>query len=181
MTAPLFTGGNHICIATHDLDRAVRTWWDRYGVGPWRVYRFDPSTVSAEVDGRPAEFSMRAALAQVGPHFRVEIIQPLDGDNPYTPSLERHGGADHIHHVRFDVADYDDAVGVMDALGLRSIMDARFAGGTEESPRLVGKYVDTTDDLGFVLELADAPSGFVMASPEYEYPPAAERESDGPA
>jgi methylmalonyl-CoA/ethylmalonyl-CoA epimerase len=168
---PLFTGGNHICIVTRDLDRAVRTWFDRYGVGPWRVYRYDPSTVSAEVNGRPAEFSMRAALAPLGPHFRVEIIQPLDGDNPYTPSLERHGGADHIHHVRFDVSDYDEAAAEMEALALRSVMDARFAGGTAESPRLVGKYVDTTDDLGFVLELADVPSGFVMATPEYEYPP----------
>jgi methylmalonyl-CoA/ethylmalonyl-CoA epimerase len=177
----LFTGGNHICIATLDLDRAVRTWWDRYGVGPWRVYLYDPSTVSAEVNGRSAEFSMRAALASMGPHFRVEIIQPLEGDNPYTPSLERHGGADHIHHVRFDVSNYDDAVGELDALGLRSVMDARFAGRTEGSPRLVGRYVDTIGDLGFVLELAEVPSGFVMATPEYEYPRPAERGSDGRA
>jgi hypothetical protein len=168
---PLLTGGNHICIATLDLDRAVRTWWDRYGVGPWRVYRYDPSTVSAEVNGRPTEFSMRAALASMGPHFRVEIIQPLNGDDPYTPSLERHNGADHIHHVRFDVSNYDEAVGELHALGLHSVMDARFAGGTEESPRLVGRYVDTTEDLGFMLELAHVPPGFVMATPEYEYPP----------
>jgi methylmalonyl-CoA/ethylmalonyl-CoA epimerase len=168
---PLFTGGNHICIATLDLDRAVRTWWDRYGVGPWRVYRYDPSTVSADIDGRPTDFSMQVALASMGPHFRVEIIQPLDGDNPYTPSLERHGGADHIHHVRFDVSNYDDAVGELNNLGLRTVMDARFAGGTEGSPPLVGRYVDTTEDLGFVLELAHAPSGFVMATPQYEYPP----------
>jgi methylmalonyl-CoA/ethylmalonyl-CoA epimerase len=170
MPDQLFTGGNHICIATHDLDRAVRTWWDRYGVGPWRVYRYDPSTVSGEVAGTPAEFAMRAALAQMGPHFRVEIIQPLEGDNPYTPSLERHGGADHIHHVRFDVADYNQAVGHLAGLGLASVMDARFAGGTEDSPRLVGRYVDTTEDLGFILELAHVPPGFIMAVPEYEYP-----------
>jgi methylmalonyl-CoA/ethylmalonyl-CoA epimerase len=175
---PLFTGGNHICIATLDLDRAVRTWWDRYGVGPWRVYRYDPSTVSAEVNGRSAEFSMRAALASMGPHFRMEIIQPLEGANPYTPSLERHNGADHIHHVRFDVSDYDDALGELEALGLRSVMVARFAGGTVESPRFVGRYLDTIDDLGFVLEIGEAPPGFVMAIPEYEYPLSVERESD---
>ena len=177
----LFTGGNHICIATLDLDKAVRTWWDRYGVGPWRVYSYDPSTVSAEVNGRSVEFSMRAALAPMGPDFRVEIIQPLQGDNPYTPSLERHHGADHIHHVRFDVSNYDDAVGELDALGLRSVMDARFAGGTEQSPHLVGRYLDTTEDLGFVLELAHAPSGFIMATPEYEYPSSQEGNSDGRA
>ena len=170
MSEPRFTGANHISIATHDLDRAVRTWWDRYGVGPWRVYRYDPSTVSAQVDGQVAEFSMRAALAQLGPHFRVEIIQPLEGPNPYTPSLERHGGRDHIHHVRLDVPDFQAAVGHLEALGHDTVMDARFAGGTEESPRLIGRYVDTTDDLGFVLEVATAPAGFEMADAEYVYP-----------
>ncbi len=170
MRDPLFTAGNHICIATRDIDRAVRTWWDRYGVGPWRVYRYDPSTVSAELDSQPAEFAMRAALAQLGPHFRVEIIQPLEGESPYAESLERHGGADHIHHVRFDVADFDRARDHFSDLGLRNVMDARFAGGTEESPRLVGAYIDTREDLGFVLEIADVPAGFVMAVPEYEYP-----------
>src|SRR4051812_20116768 len=167
-----FSAANHICIATHDLDRAVRTWWDRYGVGPWRVYRYDPTTVSAEVDGETAEFSMRAALAQMGPHFRVEIIQPLEGRNPYTPSLERHGGRDHIHHVRLDVPDFDDAAGHMEALGLSTVMNARFAGGTAESPRFVGRYVDTTGALGFMVEIGTAPAGFVMADAEYVYPEA---------
>lgn len=170
MTESRFSGINHICIATCDLDRAVRTWWDRYGVGPWHVYRYDPSTVSAEVEGEPAEFSLRAALAYIGPHFRMEIIEPIDGPNPYTPSLERHGGKDHIHHVRFDVPDFGEAVAYLEGLGLRTLMDARFAGGTRDSPRLVGKYVDTRDDLGFVLEVASAPAGFVMADAEYVYP-----------
>ena len=170
MAETLFTGANHICIATRDLDRAVRTWWDRYGVGPWRVYRYEPDTVAAEVDGEPAEFAMRAALAPMGPHFRMEIIQPLWGPNPYAPSLERHGGADHIHHVRFDVADFHDAADRLGALGLQPVLDARFAGGTPESPRFVGRYLDTTGDLGFLLELAHVPPGFVMAAPEYEYP-----------
>src|SRR3954451_14749359 len=128
-----FSAANHICVATHDLDRAVRTWWDRYGVGPWRVYRFDPTTVSAEVDGEAAEFSMRAALAQLGPHLRLEIIQPLEGPNPYTPSLERHGGRDHIHHVRLDVFDFQAAVGHLEELGHATVMEARVARGTEGS------------------------------------------------
>jgi hypothetical protein len=46
-------------------------------------------------------------------------------------------------------------------------MEARFAGGTENSRRLVGRYVDTTKDPGVVLELAHVPPGFVMAVPEY--------------
>ena len=50
-----FTGVNHICIATRDLDRAVRTWSDRYGVGPGRLWTKDDANMSAEVDGKPTE------------------------------------------------------------------------------------------------------------------------------
>jgi sulfide:quinone oxidoreductase len=55
MPTPLFTGGNHICIATRDIDRAVRVWWDRYGVGPWPVFSYDAA--NATVDAQPG-FSM---------------------------------------------------------------------------------------------------------------------------
>src|SRR4051812_3804014 len=125
-TPPLFTGANHICIATRDLDRAVRVWSDRYGVGPWRVFEYDASNMSAMIDGRPAQFEMRAALAQLGPSFRIEIIQPLSGDNPYADSLEQHGGADHLHHVRLEVADFEAASRRLGDMGLATRLYATF-------------------------------------------------------
>jgi hypothetical protein len=102
--APVFTGINHICLVTHDLDRSVRTWFDRYGVGPWRIWTKDASNMSAVVDGEPTDFAMRVALCQLSPGFRLEIIQPLDERSPYARSLAERGGADHIHHVRFEVS-----------------------------------------------------------------------------
>jgi methylmalonyl-CoA/ethylmalonyl-CoA epimerase len=59
----VFTGVNHICIVTADLDGAVRRWWDRYGIGPWRVFSYDRSNMRAKVDGEAVEVKMRAALA----------------------------------------------------------------------------------------------------------------------
>jgi len=168
--APLFTGANHICIVTRDLDRAVRVWWDRYGVGPWRVFRYDDSNMSATVDGEPARFAMRAALAQLGPGFRIEVIQPLDEHGPYAPSLKRHGDADHIHHVRLDVDDLDEAVARMRGLGLDARMRASFAGGETGGPRVTGAYFGTEADLGFTVEVAAMPAGFSMPEPEYVYP-----------
>ena len=70
----LFSGGNHICIVTADLDRTIRRWWDSCRVGPWRVFSYDSSNMQASVNGSPADFKMRAALAQLGPTFRLEII-----------------------------------------------------------------------------------------------------------
>lgn len=168
MPTPLFTGGNHICIATRDIDRAVRVWWDRYGVGPWPVFSYDAA--NATVDGRPTDFRMRASLAQIGPHFSVEIIQPLDDRSPYAKSLTEHGGADHIHHVLLDVADFDDALGRLREVGLESIQHAQFKGASGDGPLLTMTYLATEADLGFTLEIAHAQPGFSMAEPDYVYP-----------
>lgn len=174
MTQSLFTGANHIGIVTRDLDRAIRTWWDRYGVGPWRVYRYDASNMSARVDGTPVEYEMRVALAQLGPNLRVEIIQPLDERSPYADSLVRHGDADHVHHVRLDVADFDEAYPRLQALGLPTRMHATFAGADADGPKVTAAYLGTEDELGFTLEVVGMPGGFAMPEPEFVHP------TDGP-
>jgi catechol 2,3-dioxygenase-like lactoylglutathione lyase family enzyme len=167
----MFSDINHICIVTNDLDRAVRTWADRYGVGPWSVYTKDASNMSAVVDGEPTEFAMRVALASVSSTSRIEIIQPLDDRSPYARSLERTGGVDHIHHVRFDVDDYDVALARMrDDLGLRATLCARFSGAPGVDGAFVGTYFATEDDLGLVVEIGHAPDGFSMPAPECVYP-----------
>jgi catechol 2,3-dioxygenase-like lactoylglutathione lyase family enzyme len=168
----VFTGINHVCVATNDLDRAVRTWADRYGVGPWSIWTKDASNMTAVVDGAPTEFAMRVALASLSPTARIEIIQPLDERSPYARSLDRHGGADHVHHVRFDVDDYDAAVArLRDDLELHETLAARFAGAPGLDGSFEGRYFATGDDLGLVVEIGQAPDGFAMPRPERVYPP----------
>jgi catechol 2,3-dioxygenase-like lactoylglutathione lyase family enzyme len=163
----VFTGINHVCIATRDLDRAVRAWADRYGVGPWSVYTKDASNMTATVHGTPADFAMRVALASLPSGARIELIEPLDDRSPYAQSLAANGGADHIHHVRFDVADYADAASHLRALGPEELLDARFdgAGGS-----FTGTYFATQQELGLVVEIGGAPPGFEMPPPERVYP-----------
>jgi catechol 2,3-dioxygenase-like lactoylglutathione lyase family enzyme len=152
----VFTGLNHVCVVTGDLDRAVHTWSDRYGVGPWKLWTKDPSNMSAA-------FAMRVALCNVSPTARIELIQPLDDESPYAESLARHGGADHVHHVRFDVADYAQVRERLVGLGLDIVLDAAFAG---IDSTVTATYFSTEDDLGFLLEIADVPENFAMPEPE---------------
>jgi methylmalonyl-CoA/ethylmalonyl-CoA epimerase len=166
----MFTGANHICVVTADLDGAVHRWWDRFRVGPWRVFTYDRSNMEATMDGHPVDFEMRVALAQLGPAFRIEIIQPLDDQSLYAASLRKSGGADHIHHVRLDVSDFAGARTDLEALGLDIRFDASFTGKSPDGDRVRGMYFDATDDLGFLLEVAEAPPGFSMPSPDYVYP-----------
>ncbi len=166
MTAGLFTGANHVCIVTRDLDRAVRAWAERYGVGPWNIWTKDTSNMSAVVDGRSESFAFRVALCTLASGFRLELIQPLDDRGPYASSLARHDGRDHVHHLRLDVADYDDARGRLDGLGLDVPLDASFDGAPDVESKVSATYFDTMAELGFTLEIGRVPPGFAMPEPE---------------
>jgi len=170
----VFDAINHICVVTADIERAVRVWADRYGVGPWSVYTFGPSNMRVVIEGTPVEFGMRVGLAHVGANTptRMEIIQPLDDRSPYAASLAAHGGANHIHHVRLDIADHDAAVAQMHELGLRTKLSGRYAGrdpGTESR----ATYLSTEEDLGFTVEVAARAPDFPMPEPDFVYPPTA--------
>jgi hypothetical protein len=128
--------------------------------------------MSAVVDGEPTEFAIRVALCDVSPAFRLEIIEPLDDRSPYASSLAQHGGADHIHHVRFEVEDYDRALDrLQNGLGLRPTLKAEFEGAPGVQSAFVGTYLATEEDLGFIVEIGHAPAGFSMPEPELVYPP----------
>jgi len=171
MAAPVFTGINHVCVVTNDIDRAVRVWADRYGVGPWSLWTKDASNMTAVVDGEPTDFAMRVALCQLSPGFRLELIQPLDDRSPYARSLAERDGADHVHHLRFEVDDYDAAGARLRELGLPRILEAEFDAAPGVEGRFAGTYFDTEDDLGFIAEIGQAPPGFTMPEPEQSYPP----------
>jgi len=166
---PIFSAINHLCVVTRDVDRAVRVWADKYGVGPWRVYTYETSNIAASVDGAPVEFAMRVGLCHLGATTRIEIIQPLDDRSPYARSLVERGDADHLHHVRLDVADHDVALGRLQGLGLDTIMSGRFEGG-EPGTSSRATYFATQDDVGFIIEVADLAPGFVMPEPDYVHP-----------
>jgi hypothetical protein len=168
---PLFTDVNHLCVVTGDMDRAVRAWSGRYGIGPWEIWTKDGSNMSSVVDGEPRTYTMRAAMCQVSPTFRVELIQPLDEHGPYAESLARFGGRDHVHHVRFDVADYEAARMHLERTGLRVAADEEFAGAPGVESRFRATYFNTEDELGFVLQIGQAPIGFEMPPPDEVYPP----------
>ena len=45
MREPVFTETLQIAIVVRDLDAAMRTYVDEYGIGPWEIYEFNPDTV----------------------------------------------------------------------------------------------------------------------------------------
>jgi methylmalonyl-CoA/ethylmalonyl-CoA epimerase len=167
-TTDLFTGVAHVCVVTADVDRSVRVFADRYGIGPWRVYVYDRSNMTVDVDGEASDFSMRVALGSVG-NCGIELIQPTGGRNPYADSLARHNGADHVHHLKLDVSDFSAAAGHLEGLGMARTLDGLFT-GADATAQAHGVYFPTENDLGFTLEIGEMHAAFEPAPPEYTYP-----------
>lgn len=168
---PVFSGADHLCVVTRDLDAVIRTWADHYGVGPWHVYAYDEATMEATYCDATGAYPMLAALCSLSDGFRLEVIQPLSEAGPYHDSLVAHGDAAHLHHIRLAAVDTAAAQAALSLQGNEIVYDAAFAGADAAGPRLRARYYDTVPELGFLLEVAERPTTFAMPEPVRVYPP----------
>jgi Glyoxalase/Bleomycin resistance protein/Dioxygenase superfamily len=91
MPAPVFTETLQISVVVRDLEQAMRTYVEEYGIGPWDIYEFNSETVrEMRESGQSVERSWRLALANVG-QVQWELIQPLDDESVYARFLSEKG------------------------------------------------------------------------------------------
>lgn len=168
----IFTGVNHVGIATNNIPRAIRNWHDRYGIGPWDVYEYGEHNLSVRplAGENHTSFAMTVALASLPSGFRIELLQPHDEFSPYYASLQKHGGRDHVHHLRMELGDFGITDQHLTDLGLDTAMDAAFASADPRREWFRAKYFDTEDELGVTLEVCHMPEGFAMPERAYRYP-----------
>jgi methylmalonyl-CoA/ethylmalonyl-CoA epimerase len=154
VTEPVLKDVMQLCVVTADLDRAVRIWSEKYGVGPWQIVDLDQSNIEdGTIDEQPAEFAMRAAGAVLG-NLRLEVIQPLDDRSIYARSLARHGGVDHVHHIlcaTHGKDDYEQTIEHLRSKGVRSGQSGRING-------VEWNYLATDEDIGFAIEFVYKPT-----------------------
>ena len=68
-----------IGIVVRDLQKTIEEYWNIFGVGPWSIWKYDPTVVAdMTYQGKPHEYGWTIALAQVGP-VQWEVIEPLWG------------------------------------------------------------------------------------------------------
>jgi hypothetical protein len=162
--APRIVDVTQVAVIVRDLEASMRTYVEEYGIGPWNIFEFNPSTGSAMVvDDEPTEYAMRVALTRIG-SVEWELIQPLDDRSDYAAFLAQHGEG--VHHVAITTdRGYDDSV-----QALRDKGHHVRQGGGYKGNRFV--YMSTDRDLGVVTELVDATEG-ALAVPDAVYPPPA--------
>jgi methylmalonyl-CoA/ethylmalonyl-CoA epimerase len=160
----LKNGVAQIGFVVRDLDAAVEQYWKLFGIGPWHFYTYGPPLVKKmSYHGRPAEYSMRIALSNIGP-LRIELIEPLGGDTVYAEFVREHGYG--IHHLGLLVENMGEALACASEAGLQMTMDGAGFGKDGDGHYA---YLETEALIGTTLELIERPKGRVP--PEKVYPP----------
>jgi len=93
---------DHIGVAVHDLDGAVKLYSESFGMR--EQHR---ETIEA--------FDVEAVLLEVG-EGHVELLKPLSGGSGIGKFLERNGPG--LHHVAYQTTDIDSALEQVKAAGL---------------------------------------------------------------
>jgi len=152
-----------VALVVEDLDAAVRTWWEVFGVGPWTGYRLGSDVLQDTVyRGRRVAFGLRHALAVSG-GVQLELVQPLEGPSIFAEHLETHGEG--LHHVGIYVSDHAAAVSEALRRGYEPLQSARGFGAEGDG---AFAYFAVTG-VPAVVELISAPR--LRRPPELVYPP----------
>jgi len=142
-----------IGILVTNLEQAVELYWHTLHIGPWQFYTYQkPLLKRMSLYGKPAEYSMRIALANFQ-SMRLELIQPLEGDSIYKDFIEQHGYG--MHHIGIVVDEIHVAIKQAQSLGFNVIMDGSGFGVDGDGHFA---YLDSQDTFGILFELIQRPA-----------------------
>jgi hypothetical protein len=159
---PLFTGVSEIILVVRDLEASMKRQWEEFGIGPWQIWTFDAqSTRGLTMHGEPSDAAFRVAYTQIGDTY-WELVQPLDDRSTYYETLQERGEG--VHNIVFQVADFEDAAGRLEALGYESYNAAQW--GAVEFINF-----DTRRTLSVIAEIYRVAPGEAFPPPEATYPP----------
>ncbi len=137
-----------VCIVVKDLKKYCRNYWEKMGIGPWKLRHFSNETLrDFKVDEKPVEeeFDFYIGLCQVG-RTEIEIIQPIKGPNCYWRFLEEKGEG--LHHVKAAIKEdeINDVVAMFESNG-EPILQTGWCSGDFHA------YPDTQSDLAMMFEV----------------------------
>ncbi|HPE32564.1 MAG TPA: VOC family protein [Parvularculaceae bacterium] len=157
----LFTGVAEIIMVVPDLDAAVKKQWEEFGIGPWRIWTLDSSTVKdMKQRGEDKDFAIRIAYTQIG-DVNWELIQPLDENSTYAELLREHGEG--VHNIVFSVRDYEKARDILQSKDFQL-----YGGGDWQGVKFA--IFDTLGALPVRAEIFHEPDGGDFPPPERVYP-----------
>jgi hypothetical protein len=147
-----------IAIVVRDIDKAMKNYYEKLGVGPWDVYTFAPPVLRENYyKGKPSDSSWLLALAWMGDR-QLELMQPLKGDGVISNFLKKKGEG--IHHIKEWVDDCAKAIEEYKKKGIEVVQCGKY--DDDEF-----YYLDTEPSLGIIYEIGN--NGRIR-KPERTYP-----------
>jgi hypothetical protein len=152
-----------ICILVPDIEKAVKIWWNKFGIGPWHLYTYGKPLVKRMTrHGKPCEYKMKIALSYIG-KMRIELIEPLEGDTVYKEFIEDHGYG--VHHLGVLTDDMKGSLKNAESAGIAMTMDGAGFGPDDDGHYA---YLDTEKLIGTTIEFIERPKR--RNPPERIYP-----------
>lgn len=148
---PEFLGElSQVGIVVRDLQKAMSSYWNVFGIGPWKVYVYEPPFLTdTTVRGKRVRFSMRIAFTWYG-NLMLELIEPIEGNSIYKEFLNIRGG---VHHLAsYTTKDVQAVVNQLTLRGIKTLQTGKF---TKDDFSVFFVYMDTEDILGTVIEMVE--------------------------
>ena len=101
-----------------DIEASIKVLSEVFGLGPFRIFDWPPedrNDLCRWYQGEPGNFTARMAFTEIGP-IELELIQPIDGPSVWSDFLAEHGPG--IHHIRFNVDEYEPVVDFLKTHGI---------------------------------------------------------------
>jgi methylmalonyl-CoA epimerase len=109
-------GHNHLGLAVADTDRTIAFYRDVIGLPAFRTNTFPMK--NATYGSKLIDATFKASFSDIG-NGRLELIQPLQGESPFSEFLTSCGEG--MHHLRLPVDDLNEAVDDMRAKGIEAL------------------------------------------------------------
>ncbi len=158
---PMFKNVLQVAVVVENLDESMKNYWEIYGIGPWKIYTFNKSTVKEMiVRDKYVNYEMKLALCDIG-NVQWELIEPLDDKSIYYEFLKKHGHG--LHHVAFAVDNYEKTINHFKQKNIGVLQGGLWNG-------LKYTYLDSEASLSTIAEIYQISKDFEWPQPQATYP-----------
>lgn len=134
-------------VVVRDMGEAVGYYSSVFGIGPFKVYDFEPEKHWFHEE--PSRLKLRMGKASWGA-LELELLEPLEGKSLHREFLDAHGEG--VQHLGFRVSDYDGTYDRFLKAGFNPAMRAE-TGVEAYNGYLKACYFDTRRIGGIVFEI----------------------------
>ena len=164
-TNSVFKNLIQVGMVVSNLNISMKKYAYDYGLGPMYVLELNQDNVqNMYLYGKKKNYSMNLGVCNIG-DVRFELIEPIS-KSIYSDYLNKYNEGI-IHHLKLGVDDYFKAIDFFKSNGIKVIQHGEQSG---DGGKNIYTYLDTSNSLGFIIEVVQVTSDFIKPKPDYWFP-----------